>query len=298
MFERPLVCSHRYGYHVRATDSTGGDPLSLHQTQQRDAMKIICFANQKGGVGKTTGAVGLFWYLAERGYRVIAVDLDQQGNLSSTLEEHRGPQPAAALFCTNGTVVPERVPSLAYATPELMDVDEGSNEDREAAILNFRTNLLEMAGYCDVIIIDTPPAIHIVRTIAALFVSTAVIAPIELADYSIDGVATLKTTLDRIVDLGRDPINFLGLMPSKFDRRSPREIALYNQLKAEFADNLFPAALAKRDAYARASSERRPVWKIPGTASREAATEIRAVMELIEERAGLTHGADAAAASV
>lgn len=260
-------------------------------------MKTICFANQKGGVGKTTCALGLFWHLAERGYRVIAIDLDQQANLSSTLVDHRGDQPATALFRTIGTASLAHSLTLAYATPELADIDEGSNDARETAILNFQENLKILAKHYDVAIIDTPPAIHIVRTIAALFVSTAVIAPIELADYSIDGVATLKATLDRIVDLGRDPINFLGLLPSKFDRRSPREIALYNQLKAEFCADLFPATLAKRDAYSRAVTEKRPVWKLPGTASREAAVEIRAVMELIEERAGLTHGADTATPS-
>jgi chromosome partitioning protein len=253
-------------------------------------MQTICFANQKGGVGKTTGALSLFWHLVDRGYRVIAIDLDQQANMSSTLQEHRSGISARALF-RRLTVIPRlSAASLAYATSDLIEVDEGNDDQREEAVLSFRDNLESLSKQFDAAIIDTPPAIHIMRTISALFVSTAIVAPIELADYSIQGVATLRTTLDRLVDLGRDPVNFLGLLPSKYDRRSPREVALYQQLQNEFSDVLFPGYITKRDAYARAGSEGRPVWKMPGTASREAAVEIRGVMDIIEQRAGLKHG--------
>jgi chromosome partitioning protein len=261
-------------------------------------MQTICFANQKGGVGKTTGALSLFWHLADRGYRVMAIDLDQQANMSSTLAEHGSTVTARELF--RRVQVFPKLPSaaLAHATPDLTDIDEGSDDQREEAVLSFRDNLAALSEQFDAAIIDTPPAIHIMRTIAALFVSTAIVAPIELADYSIQGVATLRTTLDKLVDLGREPVNFLGLLPSKFDRRSPREIALYQQLQAEFSDVLFPGYITKRDAYARAGSEGRPVWKMPGTASREAAVEIRAVMEMIEQRVGLRHGAVATTTGV
>jgi chromosome partitioning protein len=261
-------------------------------------MQTVCFANQKGGVGKTTGALSLFWYLADRGYRVIAVDLDQQTNMTTTLQEYKAGLPARGLF--RAVEAFPKLPriTLAHATSDLADIDEGTDQQREDAVLNFKDNLDAVASQFDVAIIDTPPAIHIMRTIAALFVSTAVIAPIQLADYSIQGVATLRTTLDKLVDLGREPINFLGLLPSMFDRRSPREIALYQQLQAEFSDVLFPTYIAKRDAYARAGSEGRPVWKMTGTASREAAVEIRAVMEMIERKAGLTHDTVVATAEV
>jgi chromosome partitioning protein len=261
-------------------------------------MQTICFANQKGGVGKTTGALSLFWHLADRGYRVIAIDLDQQANMSSTLQEHRSGISARALFRRREGMPCLSPASLAYATPDLTEVDEGNDEQREEAVLSFRDNLEILSEQFDAAIIDTPPAIHIMRTISALFVSTAIVAPIELADYSIQGVATLRTTLDRLVDLGRDPVNFLGLLPSKYDRRSPREVALYQQLQQEFSDVLFPGYITKRDAYARAGSEGRPVWKMPGTASREAAVEIRGIMDIIEQRAGLKHGAVTATAGI
>lgn len=252
-------------------------------------MHTITFANQKGGVGKTTGALGLFWYLADRGYRVVAIDLDQQANLSSSLMANRIGLSARDLFRDTREWADLPKLALAHATADLPDVDEGDDQRREDSVMNFKENLEALGAMFDVAIIDTPPAIHIMRTLAALHVSTTVIAPILLSDYSIQGVATLRKTLDGLVDLGRDPVHFLGVLPSMFDRRSPREVSLYQQLQSEFADILFPAFLTKRDAYARAGSEGRPVWMMHGTASREAAVEIRTVMELIERKAGLVH---------
>ena len=82
----------------------------------------------------------------------------------------------------------------------------------------------------------------------------------------------------------------LGVFVSKFDRRSPRERALFEGLAGEIGDLLFPGTVTKRDVYARAASERIPVWMMKGAAGRDAGEEIRTVLSTVKTMMELTHG--------
>ncbi len=248
-------------------------------------MKTLVVLNEKGGVGKTTLSIHGAWFFAER-YRTLVLDLDQQANLSYTLEGNLSDVEAVSLFRE-----PTRVPrkghfTVAGATAELFDAERAE----QTAIETFRDSIRANADDYDFCIIDTPPLIGL-RTFAALLAADAVLAPIELGDYSITGVQRLLQAINGVSEhYGREAPKFLGLLVSKFDRRSPRERTLFEGLAEEIGALLFPGVVGKRDMYARTASERIPVWQMKGQSAREAGEEIRGVFAQVEKMMELSHG--------
>ena len=102
-------------------------------------MNTIVINNQKGGVGKTTLAVHLAWFMAEAGRRVLMIDVDAQGNATDTLKHHAGPTSAADLFKPAARIVAgeNNGITLAPADSSLTDVDRGN----AAAVMTLKQNL-------------------------------------------------------------------------------------------------------------------------------------------------------------
>lgn len=249
-------------------------------------MRVLTVMNEKGGVGKTTLVAHAAWFFAER-YRTLAVDLDQQGNLSTTLGASLSRVQSVDLF-GEVTHVPSAGPlTVTRATRDLLGI-EGADR---ACIEVFRDSLDANGDDYDVCIIDTPPALTN-RTFGALLSADAVLAPIGINDYSLQGVAELLRAIKGVSQhYGRPEPDFLGLLPSLFDRKSKRERELFEALVAQVGKLLFPGGIvAKRDLYSRAVSEGEPVWAMKGTAAKEAAAEIRGVFTTVEQRMGLAHG--------
>jgi chromosome partitioning protein len=247
-------------------------------------MRILCVLNEKGGVGKTTLCTTLAWHFVDTGKRVLAIDLDQQGNLTHTLlGNERGPCTALGLFVPNTKIEPAGPMTVAQSDADILDIEQTRDEEIPAA---FRDNLRAADTDFDVCIIDTPPQLGI-RVVAALIASHASVAPVDLGDYSLIGIKRMMEFQARVAAhfsvVGPE---FYGLIASRFDRKSPRERALYEQLveAAQEGVPIFPHAMTKRDPYARSSSERMPPWKMTGTAAREAAAEVRQVMAEFERR--------------
>ena len=239
-------------------------------------MKTLVVMNEKGGVGKTNIVAHAGWYFAER-HRTLVIDLDQQGNLTTTLGAHVAIVDSLDLFA-EVTQVPSVGPlTVTRSTRDLLGVE---GVDR-ACIETFRDSLVGMADDYDVCVIDTPPALTN-RTFAALLAADAILAPVGINDYSIQGVAELLRAIKGVsAHYGRAEPQFLGLLPSVFDRKSRRERDLFEQLAQEAGRLLFPGLVAKRDAYSRAASDGEPVWKMKGAAAREASVEIRGVFETV-----------------
>lgn len=237
-------------------------------------MKTLVVMNEKGGVGKTNIAAHAAWYFAER-FRTLVIDLDAQANLTTTLGAYLSPMEAVELF-TDTAQVPSVGPlTVARSTRDVLRVDSGDT----GVIETFRDSLASMADDYDVCVIDTPPALTS-RTFGALLAADAILAPIGINDYSIQGVAELLRAIKGVSQhYGRDEPQFLGLLPSIYDRKSRRERELFEGLAEAVGKLLFPGIVAKRDAYAKAASDSEPVWSMKGGPAREAAQEIRAVFD-------------------
>ncbi|MFC5342929.1 ParA family protein (plasmid) [Brevundimonas staleyi] len=254
-------------------------------------MKTLVVNNQKGGVGKTLLSVHVAWYLAEAGARVLVIDLDPQGNASHSLSGARALGPSSALFfeaAPEGAAEPGL--SLLAGDRRLDSVDA----QLQAAVLRFKENFerLRLGGW-DYAVIDTPPTWS-GRNYAALMVATSLVAPIELETYSLQGIKELlgqKATVERGARGGR-PIDFLGLLPSRFVSSQPRQRQhLQELLQAQGQSIMFPGAgrITQRQSYAEALDQKAPVWTIAKTAAKAAAEEIRGVLGTIQRRLdGLT----------
>ncbi len=215
-------------------------------------MKTLVVMNEKGGVGKTNIVAHGAWYFAER-HRTLVIDLDQQANLTTTLGAYVSTVDSLDLFA-EVTQVPSVGPlTVTRSTRDLLGVE---GVDR-SCIETFRDSLASMADDYDVCVIDTPPSLTN-RTFGALLAADAILAPIGINDYSIQGVAELLRAIKGVSNhYGRTEPKFLGLLPSIFDRKSRRERELFEQLAEQAGKLLFPGVVAKRDSYSLEGRQRR-----------------------------------------
>jgi len=211
---------------------------------------IIAVANQKGGVGKTTTTANLGAALALRGCRVLLVDLDPQGNLTSafglekdvqqtvaeSLLDRRVPLPVVQVV--NGAaldpnarhlaVVPAAV-GLASAEAQLMN-----KLGRE---LRLRDQLLTVGDQFDFVMIDTPPSLGVL-TINALVAATRVIIPTEARFFSLQGLQMLEESIEEILYLN-PRLEVLGILLSKIDRRLKEERQVAQYLRQRWGVRVF-----------------------------------------------------------
>ncbi len=249
-------------------------------------MKTLVVNNQKGGVGKTLLSVHVAWYLAEAGAKVLVIDLDPQGNASHSLSAAQGLGPSSDLFFGQPPAGPAQANlSLLAGDSRLHSVDA----QLQTAVQRFRENYAVLrGGGWDYAVVDTPPTWS-GRNYAALAVADSLVAPIELETYSLQGIKELlgqKATVERNTRGGR-PIDFLGLLPSRYVSSQPRQRQhLEELLRVQGRALMFPDAgrITQRQGYAEALDQKTPVWTIQKTAAKAAAEEIRAVLATIKRR--------------
>lgn len=240
-------------------------------------MKVLVVNNEKGGVGKSTIAVHLAWYFAERGKRVLFVDLDPQSNGTTTLAAHAGDIDAAALFSHPVAIPPMaekgiRVLGGSAALRGIVSVDTRLVE-------RFRANLTDASINFDIAVIDTPPTFG-VRNLAALIAGQFVLAPIDLDDYAIDGIETLLKHIVGVRQKYNPELTFLGLIPNRLQTTSPRQRDNLKSLVQRFGTKyLFDGVIPQRSSIGEALAEKKPVWSLPKTAAREAGRELRLVFD-------------------
>lgn len=250
-------------------------------------MKTLVVANQKGGVGKSTLTVHLAWYAAELGARVLIIDLDSQGNSSSTLQEYACDVDASELFLE---AAPGSVPAnqvvLIKGDTKLVDVDR-----LPAAIAgHFTKHVAALRSQFDLCIIDTAPAAGL-RQVAALIAANYVVSPIELETYSIQGITSMMQTIYGVKQRFNKSLTFLGMLPSRFNSHSPSQKSALAEILKAYPKLVFPLAIGLRTSIADAVTDRVPVWRVSKTAAREAGREMKAALAaIVENMGGLNHG--------
>lgn len=248
------------------------------------SMKTAVVAQGKGGVGKTADAAHIAFHAAEQGLKTLVVDLDT-GNLSKTMRQHRLEVPASALFLDELPTIPDVQGPIAllHADRLLANV---IYMPLERTLRNFPVNLreFEKRGF-DLCVIDTPASIGI-ATITALRAADAVISPVEMEDYSIEGIKDMMRVI--VGAKQHNPkLQFLGIVPNRVDRRNPRQVKHLAEVQAAHGKLLAPVVVGLRTSVAEALAAGEPVWKSKKTTARAAGAEMRALGEHVLHTMGV-----------
>ncbi|MFL2798963.1 MAG: ParA family protein [Paracoccaceae bacterium] len=191
--------------------------------------KVISVTNQKGGVGKTTTTVNLAAALAVQGKKVLIVDLDPQGNASTSLgvdnqERKRSSYHLLVGEDTLNSVIVELKTEglfLVPSTVELSSVDFAlSNKDNAIRYLSSKIEKNTLGSYkLDYILIDCPPSLNLL-TLNALVASNTVLVPLQAEFLPLEGLSQLMLSVKHIRETENSKLRFEGIVLTMFDRRN------------------------------------------------------------------------------
>ena len=250
-------------------------------------MKTLVLCNQKGGVGKSAVATLLVHLLAHRGRRVLAIDLDHQGNFSKPL---RLSGRAAVSAIASDALLTDRPPPLPDQPVVLVPGDRALlGLERQPALhtpfaRNFRSFLAAVDSAFDVCVIDTNPNPDI-RVIAALVSADFVLSPMQLNQEAMDGVSGLlnheRVGLRKIKAVLNPNLALIGLLPTMVEP-TPFQKANFVQVVQQYHPLMIrigegPGAFAsipRRSCIAEAQAEGAVLWEMKKTAARDAWREI------------------------
>jgi chromosome partitioning protein len=264
-----------------------GSTTGAHVAQEALPMKTLVLSNQKGGVGKSAVATLLAHYLVQRGQRVLAIDLDHQGNLSKPLKLSNRTAAVSVsadrLLSGGDVVVPQHPFVLAASDRALL------NLERQPALhtpfaRNLRAFLQSMDTRFDVCIIDTNPNPDI-RVIAALASADFVLSPTQLNQEAMDGVSGLlnhqRVGVRKIKAVLNPKLELIGLLPTLVEP-TPFQKANFVQIIERYHPLLIRvgpgpgqfAFIPKRSVIAEAQAQGEVLWELKKTSARETFKEI------------------------
>src|SRR5438034_4668678 len=246
-------------------------PNTRVRTDRGEALaRVIAFANQKGGVAKTTTTLNLGVALAEQGKKVLAIDLDPQGNL--TMSQGWNPDEIdRSMF----DVLVHKLPISEIVRRNEIDVAVASIDlaGAELALSSMigRERALEKAliqarEEYDWIMIDTPPSLGLL-TINAFVAATGVIVPVQCEYLSLRGLVQLENTLTMIRENLNPVVEIQGILPTMFDRRLLHSREAVEILKENFGDLVLNTRIRKTIRYAEAPAKGMPALKYDPTAA-------------------------------
>ena len=247
--------------------------------------RVYAFANQKGGVGKTTTAINLAACLAEAGERALVIDLDPQANATSGLGMRANGTssydlldgaPLADLVkptaFDNLFLVPSK-PELAGAAVELSRRDDG---DR------YLAQALEHADGFDFVLLDCPPSLGPL-TVNALAAADRVIVPVQTEYYALEGLAQLVQSINLIKTRLNPRLEIAGVLLTMADGRTRLSAEVEAEVRRHFGELVFTAVVPRSVRVAEAPSHGLPVTHYDRR-SRGAEAYWKVAMELVERR--------------
>ena len=213
--------------------------------------KIISFANQKGGVGKTTSCVNVASSLGILGYKVLIIDLDPQGNTTSGVGISKRGLKASTKELLNGEMTAKEImietpyqnlfviptnTNLANAEFDLLDFEESEARMKAA--------LAEAKEEFDYILIDCPPSLGML-TINAFTASDGIIVPMQCEFYALEGLSQLMITINRIKRLYNPDLNVTGILITMYNSRLLLSLQVISELKKHYEDKLFDTKISR-----------------------------------------------------
>ena len=227
--------------------------------------RIIAIANQKGGVGKTTTSINLSSCLAEAGKKILAIDLDPQGNTTSGLGVDKDDLENTVYElmldeCTiresihkteieNLTLIPSNV-NLSGAEIELLGIN-----DKEYILKNAVDYIRD--DY-DFIIIDCPPSLNML-TVNAMTTADTVLVPIQCEYYALEGLSQLMYTIDLVHERLNPELILEGVVFTMYDARTNLSLQVVENVKSNLNQNIYKTIIPRNVRLAEAPSHGLPI---------------------------------------
>lgn len=227
--------------------------------------RIIAIANQKGGVGKTTTAINLSSSLAGLGKKVLALDMDPQGNMTSGLSVNKtevennvydliiGNAEIQECVCKdvfeNLDVLPSNI-NLSAAEIELIGV-----ENKEYII---KSEVEKIRDNYDFIIIDCPPALSML-TINAMTTADSILVPIQCEYYALEGLSQLIHTIELVQERLNPTLKIEGVVFTMYDARTNLSLQVVENVKDNLSQNIYKTIIPRNIRLAEAPSYGMPI---------------------------------------
>ena len=255
-----------------------------------EILKTITIINQKGGVGKSTTALSVGVGLSRKGFRVLFVDLDAQGNLSYVMGADRRIEVSdvssmdvisrrisvkQAIRCTEQGEVIRSSSALAWADIAIVDVGKE---------YRLKESMEPLVASYDFVIIDTPPALGIL-TVNALTASTGCIIPSQADVFSLQGIQQLNETIETVRRYCNPALKIMGIVLTRFNSRVVigREISdKLEEIASQMGTKLYTSTIRECTAIKESQVVRQDIWTYAPRSN--AATDYSAlVSEILEE---------------
>ena len=227
--------------------------------------KTISFANQKGGVGKTTSAINIASAIGISGKKTLLIDCDPQGNATSGVGIRKSRIQATiydvligrchasdAIIQTeykNLSIIPSGM-DLAAAELELADIEKRQNR--------LKDPLSEVSDNYDYILIDCPPSLGML-TVNALTASDGVVIPMQCEYFSLEGLSQIMMTIKQVKKLYNPMLTLTGILVTMYNGRLNLSLQVLDELKKHYADKLFSVAINRNVRLSEAPSYGAPI---------------------------------------
>lgn len=229
--------------------------------------RIIAVANQKGGVGKTTTAINLSACLAEKGQKVLAVDMDPQGNMTSGLGLDKDTAEKTVYDIIIGEADIEEV--LQQGSVENIDILP-TNIDLSAAEIELigvenkeyiiKNAIDKVKDNYDFVIIDCPPSLSML-TINAMTTADSVLVPIQCEYYALEGLSQLIHTVELVKERLNPVLEIEGVVFTMYDARTNLSLQVVENVKDNLQQNIYKTIIPRNIRLAEAPSYGMPINK-------------------------------------
>lgn len=225
----------------------------------------IAIANQKGGVGKTTTAINVAYYLSKLKQRVLLIDFDPQGNSSSGLGLEKSQMTNSMTEVISQTITIDKV----IQTTKYKDFDlaptlstlantEVSLAQANQRFVRLKNAIATVADKYDFVLIDCPPSLNLL-TVNSLIAAKYVILPVQTEFYALEGLSQLLETM-KIINKGMNPdLELLGVLPTMVDSRTVLSGQVMIEIKKYFEDKVFKTSIPRNIRLAEAPSYGLPI---------------------------------------
>lgn len=227
-------------------------PFQIVSKPESMTARVYVFANQKGGVAKTTTTVNLGAYLAAAGRRVLVVDIDPQGNATTSL----GVDPRSLELSLYNVLI-EQVPiqQVVTLTDRIgLDVVPATTDlagaEVEMARLMARERLLERAlrpvlSHYDYILIDEPPSLGLLTINGLTAATNGVIIPVQCEYLALEGLSMLLETIQQVHDILNERLTIAGVVLTMYDSRTTLGHQVVQEVREYFPDQVFQTVIPR-----------------------------------------------------